>query len=80
VLFLSSTSGKLRQATQIVITVWVKVLNLTYQTFTTSESPSRGPSVATADVNKNLDDIMIVRIPAPWDAEALEQFHDLTHH
>jgi hypothetical protein len=33
-------------------------------------SPSRGPSLATADANENIDDV--VCIPAPWDAEALE--------
>ena len=36
-------------------------------------SPSRGPSLATADADKNLGDV--AHIPAPWDAEALEQFH-----
>jgi hypothetical protein len=36
-------------------------------------SPSRRSSLATADANQNLDDVMC--IPAPWDAEALEQFH-----
>jgi hypothetical protein len=36
-------------------------------------SPYRGPSLAAADADKNLDDVMC--IPAPWDAEALEQFH-----
>jgi hypothetical protein len=36
-------------------------------------SPSRGLSLATADADKNLDDV--VYIPAPWDAEVLEQFH-----
>jgi hypothetical protein len=35
-------------------------------------SPSRGPSLATADADKNLGDI--ARIFEPWDAEALEQF------
>ncbi|KAF8502634.1 hypothetical protein F5888DRAFT_1867499 [Russula emetica] len=33
-------------------------------------SPSRGPSLATADADKNLGDV--AHIPAPWDAEALE--------
>jgi hypothetical protein len=41
-------------------------------------SPSRGPSLATVDADKNLDDV--VRIPARWDAIALEQFHPGAHH
>jgi len=39
-------------------------------------SPSRGPSFVTADADKKLGDV--ARIPARWDAKALEQFHPRT--